>query len=241
MKVYIQTDKNGDYYNVNAFVAAMGFKSLGFEVFKYVDVQEITNTERDSVFVGGIGTFRKRLEYLGIEIPKEIEYPSELSDFLNRKIWLSTLKEIISEEKSGIFIKPVEAKLFPGRVITEFKDFIGLNYKEDVQVWCSELINPLTEWRCFVRYRKLLDVRYYKGAWDSKLNLDIVNDAISKYSNQPVAYSLDFGVDSSGKYYLIEVNDGHSLGCYGMGAVSYAKLLSARWSEITETRDMLNF
>jgi hypothetical protein len=34
MKTYIQTDKTGDYYNVNAFVAATGFKALGFEVLK---------------------------------------------------------------------------------------------------------------------------------------------------------------------------------------------------------------
>ena len=44
-----------------------------------------------------------------------------------------------------------------------------------------------------------------------------------------------------GKHYLNEVNDGHSLGSYGMGAVSYAKFLSARWSELTETEDLLNF
>ena len=241
MKAYIQTDQNGDYYNVNAFVAAIGFKSLGFEVFKYVDAQEITNKERDLVFVGGVGTLRKRLKYIGVEQPKEIEYPSELNTFLNRKIWIASLTEIISEKKYGIFIKPVETKLFQGRVITEFKDFIGLQYEGDVKVWCSELIKPMTEWRCFVRYKKLLDVRYYKGAWDNKLDLAIVNDAISKYTSQPAAYCLDFGIDQEGKYYLIEVNDGHSLGCYGMGAISYAKFLSARWSELTGTRDMLNF
>ena len=110
-----------------------------------------------------------------------------------------------------------------------------------MEVWCSEIIHLVTEWRCFVRYGKIWDVRYYKGAWDSKLNLTIVNNAISKFTNQPAAYCLDFGVDAEGKHYLIEVNDGHSLGTYGMGAISYAKFLSARWSELTETKDLLNF
>lgn len=241
MKAYIQTDKDGDYYNVNAFIAAVGFNSLGFEVFKYFDTNEIQDKERDSIFVGGVGMVRKRLEHLGIDKQNEIEYPIELRGFLNRKVWKSSLKQIIKDESSNIFIKPVETKLFQGKVINGFKDFIGLNYDRDVEIWCSDLIDVVTEWRCFVRYGVIVDVRYYKGVWDSNINLEIVNDAISKFKNQPVSYCLDFGVDSAGKHYLIEVNDGHSLGSYGMGAITYAKFLSARWCELTETEDQLNF
>lgn len=241
MKVYIQTDENGDFYNVNAFVASVGFKSLGFEVIKYFDANEVENLEKDAIFVGGVGNVRKRLKNLATEIPDEIEYPECLEKFLNRKIWSSTLREVIEKEQFGIFIKPKLTKLFQGKVINEFKDLIDLNYQEEVEVWCSELIPVITEWRCFVRYGKLLDVRFYKGNWDSQLNLDIVNDAIENYFNQPAAFCLDFGVDSNGNHYLIEVNDGHSLGTYGMGAISYAKFLSARWSELTNTEDYLNF
>ena len=241
MKVYIQTDSNGDYYNVNAFIASVGFKSLGFEIFKYVDAKNVEENERDSIFVGGVGMVRKRLEILGINKGNEIEYPEELSEFLNRKVWKSTLNQIISDGQTGIFIKPVETKLFQGKVINQFKDLIGLKYENEVEIWCSEIINVVTEWRCFVRYEQLFDVRYYKGNWDSQLNLEIIRSAIKKYKNQPKSYCLDFGVDNNGKHYLIEVNDGHSLGTYGMGAISYAKFLSARWSELTNTEDLLNF
>jgi len=241
MRVYIQTDKNNDYYNVNAFIASVGFKSLGFEVHKYFDTKDVIENEKETIFVGGVGMVRKRLEILGIKKQDEIEYPDELREFLNRKVWTSTLKEVLKEEKTGIFIKPLETKLFQGKVISNFKDFIGLNYNRDIKIWCSEIINIVTEWRCFIRYEKILDVRYYKGKWDSKLDLNVVNDAISKYTNQPASFCLDFGVDEYGKHYLIEVNDGHSLGSYGMGAISYAKFLSARWSELTNTEDMLNF
>jgi len=241
MKAYIQTENNGDYYNVNAFIAAVGFKSLGFEVLKYVNAEDVNENERDAIFVGGVGNVRARLEKLGITKEDEIEYPEELQEFLNRKVWTSTLNRVISEEQVGVFIKPLETKLFQGKVINEFKDLIGLNYEKEVEVWCSEVVDIVTEWRCFVRYEELLDVRYYKGNWDSKLDLSIVKDAISKYKSQPKSYCLDFGVDVSGKHYLIEVNDGHSLGSYGMGAISYAKFLSARWSELTETEDLLNF
>jgi len=241
MKAYIQTDQHGDYYNVNAFIASVGFTSLGFEVFKYYDPNEVQNTEKDAIFVGGVGMVRKRLQALRIDKPDEIEYPKELRSFLNRKVWTSTLKQIIKEDQRNVFIKPLQTKLFQGKVINSFKDYIGLNYKEEVEVWCSEVVDVVTEWRCFVRYGSLLDVRYYKGKWDSRLDLDIVNDAISKYTTQPASYCLDFGVDAEGKHYLIEVNDGHSLGSYGMGAISYAKFLSARWSELTGTEDCLKF
>lgn len=241
MKAYIQTDKSGDYYNVNAFIASVGFSALGFELFKYFDVKNVNEKDKDAIFVGGVGMVRQRLNSLGIEKQDEIEYPNELREFLNRKVWTSTLNKTIKEEQTGIFIKPVETKLFQGKVINEFKDYIGLNYKNDIEIWCSEVVNVVTEWRCFVRYGTLLDVRYYKGKWDSKLNLEIVNDAINKFKNQPRSFCLDFGVDPDGNHYLIEVNDGHSLGSYGMGAISYAKFLSARWSELTETEDVLNF
>lgn len=241
MKAYIQTHPNGDYYNVNAFVAAVGFDALGFEVVKYADVGDLHDLDKTAIVVGGVGMVRKRLEQLGIPRPAEIEYPAELQPFLNRKVWASTLEQVIQAEQYGIFIKPVETKLFAGKVITEFKDFIGLRYDRPVEIWCSEAVPLLTEWRCFVRYRTLLDVRYYKGAWDSQLDLSIVQAAIEAYHSQPAAYCLDFGVDAQGKYYLVEVNDGHSLGSYGMGAVSYAKFLSARWSELTETEDLLHF
>ncbi|WP_196893286.1 ATP-grasp domain-containing protein [Aureivirga marina] len=241
MKAYIQTDKDGDYFNVNAFVAATGFKSLGFEIVKYVDVSETNEKDKEAIFVGGIGNFRKQLQNLHIEIPKEIEYPKELESFLNRKIWKSNLEKEIQKETTGIFIKPTKTKLFTGKVIHQFKDYIGLQFQDEVDILCSEVIEIATEWRCFIRYKEILDIRYYRGDWDQKLDVSIIKNAISKYDSQPASYSLDFGVDKKGNHFLIEVNDGHSLGTYGIGAISYAKFLSARWSELTNTEDYLRF
>lgn len=241
MKAYIQTDANGDFYNVNAFVAFVGFKALGFEIIKYADAQEVSEPDKGVIFVGGLGNIRKRLENLGIKKEEEMEYPVELHKFLNRKIWTSTLKQVIADQQYGIFIKPKQTKLFQGTLIKEFKDLIALNYNEEIQIWCSEIIKVVTEWRCFVRYGELVDVRYYKGNWNSRLDIAIVHQAIKEYKGQPKSYCLDFGVDVNGKHYLIEVNDGHSLGTYGIGAISYAKFLSARWSELTQTKDVLYF
>lgn len=48
---------------------------------------------------------------------------------------------------------------------------------------------------------------------------------------------LDFGVTSDGRTLLIEMNDGYSLGAYGLEPELYAKLLTARWAELNRTQD----
>lgn len=239
MKAYIQINEERDYVNVNAFIAATGFKTIGYQIFKFQNTKEILHLERDAIIVGGIGMVRDRLNQLGIETQDELEYPLELRPYLNRKIWKTPLNDIINKQILDVFIKPVKTKLFQGKVLTHSRDFIGLHFQEDQEVWCSECVELIAEWRCFVRYGELLDVRYYKGQWDCTLDVNLVKQAIQSYTNQPAAYCLDFGVDSVGNYYLVEVNDGHSLGTYGLGAISYAKFLSARWSELTHSEDYL--
>jgi len=121
-------------------------------------------------------------------------------------------------------------------------DFLGIiNTERDIDVLCSELIDFKTEWRCFIRYNKILDIRRYKGAWDTKIDVETVESAIKSFISQPRAFALDFGVNEKGETILVEVNDGHSLGTYGLSSTHYAKFLSARWSELTETEDYLNF
>lgn len=244
MKAYIQTDKRGEFYNVNAFIANEGFKNFGFEIEKFVDADEISNKNPENIIVGGIGNVRKRLQNLNIiRENKEIDYPEELKPFLKRKIWTSSINEIFNKKEWNIFIKPqTETKLFAGKVIKSEMDLLGLIDEEnDIKIWCSELVNFKTEWRCFIRYKEILDIRRYKRDWDTKIDVKTVLSAINSFTSQPNSYALDFGLNENGEMFLVEVNDGHSLGTYGISSAHYAKFLSARWSELTETEDFLNF
>lgn len=245
MKAYIQTDKSGNYYNVNAYVANDGFQTLGWETQKYFSIDEIKDDNLESLVVGGIGNVRKRLEKFGIEKPiNEIDYPKELEKYLGRKVWPSTLEEVFNDpENWNIFIKPrTETKKFVGKIVKEYKDFIGLVDKENpTEIWCSELVNFKTEWRCFIRYGEILDIRQYKGVWDSKLDLAVIKNAVKDFKNAPASYALDFGIDENNEMKLVEVNDGHSLGTYGISAINYAKFLSARWAQLTKTKDYAHF
>lgn len=245
MKAYIQTDSAGEFYNVNAFLAYDGFKNFGYEIEKYVDADEILDNNPENIIVGGIGNVRKRLKNLNITRPeKEIDYPEELKPFLKRKIWESTVNQIFVDKNSwNIFIKPkIETKLFVGKVIQNEMDFLGIiDPERDIDILCSELVDFKTEWRCFICYNKILDIRRYKGVWDTKIDVETVESAIKSFISQPRAFALDFGVNEKGETILVEVNDGHSLGTYGLSSTHYAKFLSARWSELTETEDYLNF
>lgn len=244
MKAYIQTDKNGEFYNVNAFLAYEGFKNFGFEIQKFIDVDEISSKNPEYIIVGGIGNVRRRLENLNVlRQSKEIDYPEELKHFLRRNIWCSSINEIVNKKEWDVFIKPqTETKLFPGKIIRREMDLLGLIDKEkDTKIWCSELIHFKTEWRCFIRYKEILDIRRYKGDWDTKIDVNTVLSAIHSFTSQPNSYALDFGVNEENEMFLVEVNDGHSLGTYGLSSAHYAKFLSARWSELTQTEDYLNF
>jgi hypothetical protein len=245
MKAYIQTDKNNDIYKVNAYTAFDGFNALSWEIEKFFDANDINDLNPEDIIVGGIGNVRKRLKNLGIALPNiEIDYPEELQKYFGRKIWTTTFQEIISNKENwNVFIKPKDyTKQFNGKVFREFKDFIGIiNTDENMNVWCSEVVNFITEWRCFIRYGEILDVRYYRGNWDSKLDLSVVTSAIKDFKNAPAAFALDFGIDEEGKMKLVEVNDGYSLGTYGMESIKYVRFLSARWAELTNTKDTLMY
>lgn len=246
MKAYIQTDEKGNYYNVNAYIANDGFISLGWETQKFYQLSEIIEDKNpENVLVGGIGNVRKRLLQIGITpSTADLDYPAELQRFLGRKVWASTLEEIFRNEANwNIFIKPREdTKRFVGKVVRKYGDFIGLMQADKpTPIWCSEMVDFVTEWRCFIRYGEIFDVRQYKGAWDTKLDLSVVQDAVNEFVSAPNAYGLDFGIDKNGEMKLVEVNDGHSLGTYGLNAVKYAKFLSARWTQLTNTEDYLRF
>lgn len=243
VRAYIQVNQDGMFYNVNAFIAYEGFASLGWEIVKFNDIQEVDEKNPEHIVVGGIGNVRKRLELLGLERRKgEIDYPPSLSKYYGRKIWSTTIQDIFANPQNwNVFIKPKDTtKKFAGKVVREYKDFIGLvEENEDTTIWCSEIVDFKTEWRCFIRYGQILDIRHYKGAWDSTLDVSEVQRAVKDFVDAPAAYGMDFGIDQYGHMKLVEINDGHSLGSYGISSLNYAKFLAARWSELSGTTDEL--
>lgn len=242
MKVYIQSKENGIPHNDNFYSAYEGFLGMGFEVIPFWTPEQLSLAEREDIAVGYVGTVRRRLYELGITAP-EMDYPEPLKKYLGRKVWPSTINTVSNNpELWPVFVKSVENKKFTGVTVRSTKDLIGCGcWGRDAEVICSEIIDLRAEWRTFVRYGKILDVRPYKGDWRRHYDPNVIENAVKEFAGAPKGYAADFGVTAEGKTVLIEVNDGYALGSYGLNENSYAKLLSARWAELTGTEDECAF
>ena len=184
------------------------------------------------------------LDKLGLPSPISNDYPLSLRKFLKRKVWTSSINTIASDPEAwNVFVKPKSRKKkFVGRLINSTKDLIPCgDFDEDTAIWVSEPINFIAEWRVFVRYGQILGVRPYKGDWRANFDFKIIEEAVDSFTDQPAAYALDFGLTNQKELALVEFNDGYSLGSYGLFYIDYAKLLAARWAELSNQRDLCNF
>lgn len=242
MKVYIQSDKNGIPHNYNFMNAYQGFREMGFETVMFNDNETLLQSNPEDVVVGYVNTVRGRLRDFGAEIP-EMDYPTELEKYLGRKVWTAKLLDIANNPETWpVFIKPFEDKQFTGIVVNSTKELIGCGIENENQdIYCSEIEDFKAEWRCFVRYGRITGVRPYKGDWRLHYDSAVIENAVRDFASAPAGYSMDFGRTADGRTLLIEVNDGYALGCYGLFYLDYAKLLSARWAELTKTDDECAF
>ena len=245
MRVFLHRDTEYEYLSVNFAVAAQGFKEMGWELVGYQIVEEIlSQLSLEDVVVDFMDESRQALKHLGIDAPVIPTYPEPLRRFLGRRIWISTIDTIASSpELWPVFVKPSDdSKKFTGVLIRGTGDLMGCgDPSADTLVWCSEPVHLLTEWRCFVRYGEILDVRPYKGNWRNHFDPHVVEEAIEIWQDKPRGCALDFGINEQGRTVLVEVNDGFALGAYGLPPLLYARLLSARWTEMTGAKDFCDF
>lgn len=244
MRVYIEKMKPGAQSNINLYTAIEGFIQMGFEVIMVNSFREVNKHDTDSVVLGSINFVRTVLLDRGQPYPTAFDYPDELTAYLGRDLWVSSVNKVKADEAMrNVFIKPRGySKKFTGRLVQSDADFADIyNPFADTPVWVSERIDFITEWRVFVRYGKILGVRYYKGDWRKTFDAKVIEQAVADFHSAPNGYAIDFGVTKNGDTLLVEANDGYSLGCYGLNAIDYAKLLSARWAQLSETADLCDF
>lgn len=243
MRAFIQCTVSNNMLepiNPNVFNAYKGLEDMGFECVKFSTLQDLADYyhSRGELIVGGIGIIRKRLKAFDID-PITVDYPEELKEFLGRTIQESTLSNIANNPETWpIFIKSKEQKRITGKVIRNASDLVGLGYQEEnPEIYISEVMNFVSEYRVFVRYGEVLDCKHYWGDPMVFPDAAIIKAAISKYQSAPDAYGIDFAVTKEGKTVLIEVNDAWALGCYGLEMHLYVKFLITRWAQITNTID----
>ena len=240
MRVFLQckdTEFGLDYCTPNIFNAYYGLKDMGFECIKFSTLEDLQDFyhSKSELIVGGVGIVRKRLKVFDID-PPMIDYPEELRKYLGRNITETTLLQVVRDHNQWpIFVKSKDQKVLTGKVISTPADVVGLG--EDIDVYCSPVVNFLSEYRVFVRYGQILDIKHYWGDPLIFPDPNVIQSAVKDYTSAPDAYGIDFGVTDSGQTLLIEVNDAWALGCYGLAAHTYAKFLLTRWAQLTDTPD----
>jgi hypothetical protein len=219
--------------------ARRGFWELGIETNPYEWIDDIDSIEDlgPTVGVAGyIGDVHRALTKLGKPIPPVVDYPTPLEKFLERKLFKGLLEDV-RQSHYPWFIKPLEHKLFSGLLWLPNDPESRrktVTLADDVEIWISEPVNFVSEYRSFILDHAILDCRHYKGDWAKAPDRSTVEEAVQLMKGTaPTAYSLDWGVTDSGKTLLVEMNEGYSLGTYGLNPVFYARMLSARWFEMT--------
>ena len=250
MKILAKTRANGEYHSHNIAHAVFGFRELGAEIIKYEKIDEIYQwVSKDDIVLDYIDQCLTIFNKFG-KRPNVPDYPDVLKKYLGRRIWKDTINSInTSPNKWGIFVKPVKEKAFTGKVINGPADLVGCgSCYENYEVYCSEIVNIKREWRGFIRYDKLIDLRPYAGDWRYNYTPEVIENIMKDFltwEDRPLACSLDFAVieykDGNRKTIFLEANDAFALGNYGLNALDYAKMISARWSQILDRPDEYAF
>ena len=233
--------------DLNCHSAYDGFARLGYEIALektglYPQAEDVSPRE---IPVGGLGFVRSRLRALGVPI-EEIDYPEPLAEagFLGRALSSSMMSDIRQGSvPRPIFVKPrAKAKSFTGLVVSSQEDLLRVSHvPDDEPVWVSEPVRFLCEWRAYVADGGILGAHRYSPYSDWRARetpsldiaaLDRMVAAFEESGEAPRGYSLDVGTTDDGRLLLVEVNDGYSLGCYGLDSALYARLLASRWEEL---------
>ncbi len=220
--------------------AFCGFCELGEGVEWFTDVRAIDPAREDFV-VGSVGDMQAVFARFGVTLPV-IDYPAELAPYFGRKLWVEpSLFRLRKAGRTHLFIKPAAGmKLFTGRVIRTEADYRSITFDTDCPVVCSELVDIRSEWRCYVRHGRLLAIKHYAGDPFCLPRRGFVEEVIAAYASAPDGYAVDIGVcekEGATSECVIEVNDGYSLGVYGIFPLPYTKLLVSRYTQLMGLAD----
>lgn len=258
-KVYLKTKYDHGMnmeipHSCNIAAAMYGFREMGAEIITYHSIDDIfEDVRREDIVLDYIDQCNAIFKKFGV-IPHVPDYPEALQKFLGRKMWVDTIDSISSSEEkwsSGYFVKPKRDKAFTGKIIKSVADLVGCgNHSENYEVLVSEPLDIKAEWRCFITYDQLIDVRPYGMLMDQDREsyyytydpdvLKQMMEAFIKWDNRPAACSMDICVTGDGKTLLVEFNDAYAWGNYGLPCIFYAKLISARWSQLLGVKDVFD-
>ena len=208
----------------------------------------------DALPVGTVEFVHEAMRNLSIAGPSNISYPDCLHHLLRRHVRKSLAGHVLGRW----FVKPCTTKAFTGFVFDSLVDPDQLDAHDreqhdafmalppDAEVWISEVVEWLSEWRYYVLDGQLVgEARYDQlDAEDApQPDAQVVQEAVALASGSGMrTLSIDMGVLRSGETALVECNDAYALGLYGNAVEcrDYLRMLEARWREIRLRSDCGN-
>ncbi|MBB6053412.1 ATP-grasp domain-containing protein [Armatimonas rosea] len=243
---FIVANAQGAPSSPSATAAAQGFSHFGYEISLVTrEALKTAPLSAETVVVGGVDTVLDALARLGIA-PQHITLPVPLRGFACRRVWESTVGEVLESSDFPVFVKPLlDNKTFTGQVVTSPDALEALilsrpnqpTLPSDFPLLCQEPVHFLSEWRCFVIRGAVVGTFHYRGHPLTFPDPATITACLSAYPDAPAGYSADFGVLESGQTALVELNDGYALGHGGLIGSAYAELLRARWEELTHAKN----
>jgi hypothetical protein len=235
-------EKAGDeWLDDFVYISKQALIERGYKVIPF-DGSDMENTLLNKSFnvdedliIGSVQATEAYFRINNISIPKSLSYPKSLKKYLGRDIVETTFGEL--DNNFPYFVKPSgQVKLFTGGVI-ESKTHLGYletfdKCKADTKVFKSEVMEFVSEFRCFVLSGELKGIQYYLGDFTVFPDVNRIARMIASYNDCPSAYTLDVGVSNDGKTYLVEVNDMWAIGSYGFNSKDYVLACARRMKEI---------
>ncbi|MCA9174172.1 MAG: ATP-grasp domain-containing protein [Planctomycetales bacterium] len=245
-QVYLQSDQ-GVPSNEAFYKAWDGFRKRGVpcELFEPHQLHDGSlPLSRGTLVAGAIRVVESALETLGVDIPPADNLPACLAQYRGRQVrkttWGTLANEILTNGLSDpLFVKSYcRNKAFPSIAVFSADDIAGHPLQADDEVLVAEYVVFLSEWRCFVCRDEILELCHYQGDPFCFPDGAVIRQAIQDFRGRaPAGYAIDFGVlttdRSTERTVLVEVNEGYSLGPYGINSVDYTQVLEARWLELT--------
>lgn len=234
--IYIQSDERKPIpHHFDCACAMYGAMDIGqdYRLTQYMEVEsgKFDNIIKKSLFVGSVEFMKAVFNRVG---KQNVRLPENS----NRDYVIKKLGEVKKSARGGekMFIKPIDIKLFTGFVIDEMVHTSIADLSDDTEVMVYEPFNSeiLSEWRCYVHFDKVVDIRNYSGdiyETPMKEYLDyIVGNNKGKFPN---TYVIDVGIlEWQKEHVVIEYNDMWGIGNYGIPNDLYVRMLKERYFDI---------
>ena len=235
--VYIQSDSEKKF--PHHFDAACGMWGAwdNSQKTRLTTIDEVKSGLCDSMiptslFCGSVEFMQEVWKRIGKSpsVPKNSNRPERITSLRNFRRDIETGQEF--------FGKPAQNKLFTGMVFDRMTISSLKDLPEETEIiMTSPFPSKIrSEWRCYVHFNKILDIRNYSGDQWVLPNKEYVESILKEnYETFPDSYTIDVGILENGNNVVIEFNDGWATGNYGIDNSDYYKYLRARYFQITRS------